>query len=202
MLMPDPRIQAEYFANREEMIQNQAGIMGIPPDTLARIIDPEHVIEKIRRDLKGQILQTTFEKDEKTGVLIPKNQWVKIGKEWLNEEGVEVVISILNSYINPHTVLTKLKEERIMELIHGLARNLNKLFYERAAEFGLDNAYKSILKYKICDLVEMTLRQSQDKTLLEALTQAYSVREIKGYGEEKKSMKDMLLSPFKRGDRY
>ncbi len=196
--MPDARDQADYFANREEQIGQQATMMGVSTEIMTLILDPAMIIERIRRDLKGEVLMTKWVKDKESGTQVPKNYWMKIGTRVMNDKGIEMVVSILNGYVNRNSLFTQLDEEEIYKIMLLLARNVNALFYSKGKEYELDNAYKSIVKDKICDMAFFALKSSQNKALMDAVTKSWSVRELKGYEGKKQGIGDLLLAPFKR----
>src|SRR5487761_2458175 len=111
--MVDPRDQADFFANQEQQVSQQASMLGFTKETMELLLDPALIIERIKRNLMGQVLATRWEKDEVSGTFVPKNYWEKEGVRLLNDEGVAMVVSILHSYINRNTIFTYLKKERI-----------------------------------------------------------------------------------------
>lgn len=159
------------------------------PQVLQMLIDPFTIIERIRRDLRGEVYDTR------------KRKWKRIGMRQMNDKGIEYVVSKLNKYINRNTILSTLKEKEVYDITRTIAINLNNDFYAKGEDWGVDPNLKASIKDDIVNLCFLALKQAQDGQLLKALTQAYSVREVRGIGKEGgKGVFDTLLSPF-RGDK-
>jgi len=159
-----------------------------PEKMIELILDPFKVIERVRHDLKGEVLAT----DGKT--------WLKYGKRVMNDKGIGYTVSILNKYVNRNTILSNLEETEIYSIIRNLDKNLADVFSNYHEDFGLDMNLMTMVKDGIVDMVFMALKQSKNKTLLDALTKAYSVREDIGR-DRKRGIGLGSLNPFKgRGE--
>ena len=193
-------MQKQEYSSFMPMPQQTPALMSLPQEVIDLILDPFKVIERIRRDLKGEVLVKRKFKDE-NGQEYEAWVYEEIGLRVMNDLGISFVTSILNKYVNRNTILSNLDEDEIYKIILQLDLNLNAIFYERGDEFELDPNMKSIVKDSITDMCFMALKQSQNKALLEALTKAYTVRELKGYPAEKRggisSIPSALMSPFK-----
>jgi hypothetical protein len=198
--MPDATYEADNFAHREDQIGQQAAMMGFTKETMELLLDPSLIIERIKRNLMGQVLMTRWVNDEASGTLVPQNYWAQEGIRLLNDEGVSMVVSILDSYINRNTIFTYLKSERILTLLEELAQDLNDLLYAEGDSYDLKENHRNTVMHRITFQVECVLRGSEDGALMNAVTKSWSVRELKGYqGEKKGGIGDLLLAPFKRG---
>jgi hypothetical protein len=190
--------QADSFAQKEEAMPSSS-LFSLPTEIIELILDPSLVIERVRRDLKGQILQVSYKKDA-NGNTYPISEWKKIGARVMNDKGVEMVVSILNKYVNRNSVFTQLEEEEIYKITRTLAKNLNALFYAKGEEFEIDVNYKSIIADGVTDMCFFAMKQSQNKALMEALTKFWSVKELKGDGwKQKQAFSLGDLNPFKGG---
>lgn len=197
--MPEPSEQADQHANREEPIAPPS-LYTLPSELVTLLLDATMVIEGIRHRLKGEIQMMRFVKDSE-GNDVPYTAYEKIGAEVMNDKGVEMVVSVVSGYINPESTFTTLDDEEIYKITRALDKNLNALFYSKGTEYDMDRNYKTITKDMICDICFCALKKSKDKALMEALTKSWSVRELKGYPPEKRGITDVLLSPFRGGNK-
>jgi len=154
----------------------------MPSQIIDQILDPYVVIERFRRNLRGEM----FSQEQR--------KWVLLGKRAMNDKGIREVISVLDTYVNRNTLLSNLDDEEIYKMILTLNKELNTLFYLRWKMFALEIEDISLLATRISDMCFLALKQANNKALLDALTKSYSVREMKGLPEEKKGLS---LNPFK-----
>jgi len=155
----------------------------IPSQIIDQILDPYIVIERFRRNLRGEM----FSQEQK--------KWMKLGKRSANDAGIREIISVLDTYVNRNTLLSNLDDEEIYKLTMTLNKELNTLFFMKWDKFDMDIADISLLTTRISDMCFLALKQANNKALLDALTKSYSVREMKGLPEEKKGLS---LNPFNR----
>ena len=71
-----------------------APIYGAPAQIIDQILDPAFVIERVRRNLKGEV-QNPLTKE-----------WEQWGKPMMNEDGLKEIVSLLDSYVNRNTLLS------------------------------------------------------------------------------------------------
>lgn len=192
----------------DEIIQQpqrmvQPSLYSLPKEMIELLLDATATIERVRHDLKGEVLITKAEADKETGETVYTQTWEQIGEKSMNDKGVRAVIKVLNMYINPESVLTQLNEDEIYKIIVNLDHNLNALFYARGKEFGLSNNMKSIVKDGICDIVFFALKKSLHGKFAESLLKSWSIDEQRFPDAKKPGFKDVLfsLSPLKGGSK-
>lgn len=173
-----------------------APITAMPKEILQLILDPSMIIERIRHDLKGETLKFGMFKDEESGEMLPRTWWESDGQRDLNDMGVEAVVSLLNKYINRNTIFTQLSEEEIYKITKTIDRNLTAMFAAKYEEYEIDLNRMSMTKDAIVDMCFFALKQSQNKALMEALTQLVTVSEVKDSSKQSFQLSD--LSPFGR----
>jgi len=164
-------------------------IVTAPQEVMKEILDPSNIIEKIRHNLKGEI-----EVIDSLG----KKRWDEKGAKIMNDDGINHIISILDSYINRNTLLSNLDDNEILMIIKPLDKELNALFYQKWRKFDLELEHWAITKNRIVDMVFLALKQANNKVLLDALTKAYSIREVKGFPERRKSVGEYFTGIFKK----
>ena len=142
-----------------------APIYSAAPEIIEQILDPAFVIERVRRNLKGQI-QNPITKE-----------WEQWGEPMMNENGLKEIVSLLDSYVNRNTLLSNLKEEEIYEMMRNFEKRLIDWLKVKHVDFGLDTKNLNIIKTRIVDMVFLALKQAQNRELLKALTQTYNVQE-------------------------
>jgi len=181
----------------------QPSLYSLPKEMIELLLDATATIERVRHDLKGEVLMTKAEVDKETGETVYTQSWEEIGEKSMNDVGVRSVIKILNMYINPESVLTQLTEKEIYKIILNLDYNINALFYARGKEFDLNDNMKSIVKDGICDIVFFALKKSLHGKFAESLLKSWSIDEQRFPDMKKTGVKDVLLglSPLKGGNK-
>jgi len=171
-------------------------IFRLPKDVITLILDPQVRLEKIRINLLGaKWSEVSKDKNGRPiyAFVVPKDR-----KGDMNESGVEEVMKILEMYISPETSLTNMDDNEIKMIVRILHKRLNAMFYEDWRDFGMKYNRISLITTKITDNVFMQLKKSKNKTLLDALTKAYTVKEFHDGSQKEKKGLDISLNPFKK----
>ena len=186
-----------YQPQPQRMIQ--PSLYSLPKEMVELLLDATATIERVRHDLKGEVLVTKAEID-KDGQTIYTQSWDAIGEKSMNDKGVRAVVKVLNMYINPESVLTQLDEKEIYKIILGLNYNLNALFYARGKEFELNDNMKGIVIDGVCDIIFFALKKSLNGKFAESLLKSWSIEEQRFPDMKRGSWKDTLmgLSPFQK----
>ena len=140
----------------------------------------QQVLEPVL-DMNGNQLQTTI--------------WRQTGKPFMNAEGVEEMINLLNSYVNRNTIFSQMDEKDIAKKMLILDFNIADLFESKYVDYDIDINRMTIVKDRICDMCDFAMKQSQNKALMDALTKLFSVSEMKDTTNKGFSLGD--LSPMK-----
>jgi len=158
-----------------EMVPNISApaIYAAAPQIIEAILDPAFVIERVRRNLKGQ----TQDPDTK--------KWVAYGKPVMNDDGIKEIVSLLDSYINRNTLLSNLEEKEIYTIMKNFDKRLGAWLLTNMKSFDIKQKNLNIIKTRIVDMVFFALKQAQNKELLKALTQTYNVQENRTPDEKK-----------------
>jgi len=164
----------------------QPAMWRVPTEFIEQILDPFWVIERFRHNLKGEILGS----DGKT--------WTGFGTSSMNDNGIRSTISILDSYINRNTLLSNLEDTEIYDMMKDLHKELNSHYYQNWKDYDMDVTGVSLIVTRLVDMCFLALKQAQDKVLLDALTKAYSVSEVKDEGRKKSTGIGISLNPFKK----
>ena len=160
---------------------SQPAIYGAPAQIIDQILDPAFVIERVRRNLKGEVQDP----DSK--------EWKQWGQPMMNENGIKEIVSLLDSYVNRNTLLSNLEDKEIYSMMKNLEKKLNAWFKVNYQGFDLDLKNINIIKTRIVDMIFLALKQAQDRELLKALTQSYSVQEQRHQGEKKAGLGMRIL---------
>src|SRR3989304_1497562 len=95
----------------------QPSLYALPKEIIELLLDSTAVIERIRHDLAGEVLQTNAKTDRESGATILTQSWEAIGERSMNDLGIRSVVKILNLYVNPETMMTQLSDEEIYKLM-------------------------------------------------------------------------------------
>lgn len=209
----------EYIPQAPPRMGQQSPISSMPTEVLEMIMDPSNIIERIRHDLNGEsgpyMVPLTKPKLDIDGrqvlndrgepmmepVLDEKNEqlmgtiWRQTGRPFMNAEGIEAMIEILNKYVNRNTIFSQMDEEEIRKKMLLLDYNIGDLFESKYVEYEIDINRMSIVKDGICDMCDFAMKQSQNKALMDALTKLFSVSEMKDTTKKGFTLSD--LSPMK-----
>lgn len=172
----------------------QPSLYALPKEMIELLLDATAIIERVRHDLKGEVLITEAKVDEKTGETVYIQRWDAIGEKSMNDKGVRAIVKVLNLYINPESTMTQLTDQEIYKIVLHLDYNLNALLYARGKEFELNENMKSIVKDGICDIVFMALKKSLNGKQLESLLKSYNIEEQRFPDMKKPGKLDTLLS--------
>lgn len=162
-------------------------MVSLPKEILEMVFDPSMVIERIRHDLKGETGPYIKHVDPKTGKecnsydegAIPVSYWLKNGQRDMNDQGVEAIVSMLNKYINRNSFFSNITEDEVYKIIKTISHNLNAMFASKYVEYEIDINRMSLIKEGLSDMIFLALKQSENATLMNSLTQLVSVSEVK-----------------------
>lgn len=172
-------------------------IISMPEEILRLILDPSKTIENLRHQLRGEVL-VWKQIDDGKGKVIPITVWEKHGMRQMNDRGIEYVVSKLESYISRNVVFTQLDEKEILRITKTIDKNITAVFAAKYQDFEMDKAHLTDIKDDIVHQCFFAMKQSQNKALMEALTQLVSITETKDTSPKSGfSLSD--LSPFGRG---
>lgn len=185
----DREDEADSFAGKEQVVT--PGIYAMPQEVLTLLLDQQMAIERLRHDLAGEILEVY--KDE-NGMITTR--WLEKGERKMNNHGIRFVTSVLSEYLSPSSATSDLEDDEIYMITREVAKFINGILYSKGKEFEVDPNYKTWILKSITHMIFIELKKSHNAMFIKALTQAYQVKELKGY-DKKKGITDVLLSPFK-----
>lgn len=174
-------------------------IISMPEEILRLILDPSKTIENLRHQLRGEVL-VWKQIDDGKGRMVPITVWEKHGMRQMNDRGIEYVVSKLESYISRNVVFTQLEEREILRITNTIDKNIGAVFAAKYQDFEIDKAHLTDIKDDIVHQCFFAMKQSQNKALMDALTQLVSITETKDTSQRGGfSLSD--LSPFKGGQK-
>lgn len=194
--MPDAEQQAESFANPSPLSPAETqlalpGIYAIPQEIAMLFLDSSSQIERVKHNLAGETLHTEMGEDK-----VIRQFWKADGEKKMNDRGVRHIVSLLDVYINPNTATSNLSDDEIYNISRRAYKVLNQILRAKGEEYGVDNNHKATILNTITDMIFIELKKAKDGATLKAMTQSYQVRELKGYGGEKKGLQLSDLNPM------
>lgn len=125
-----------------------------PSEESARwFFDYKQLYWEIRAKLYGGWL----EEDKKGNYVIKKPKYASY---FMNTQGIEGTMSVINAFVTKIQALTIFDEERIMELCRDLHITLAKHYYINMEKYDLDPIKATIVIRMIMNLFESNLRKS------------------------------------------
>jgi len=120
------------------------------PDLIRWQLDPAEIIEEMEHKLKGEVW------DAKTQKFVRR-----AGRDPLmNEDGINVILSLISPVISKVVILSNLKEEDIDAMMLDFSKNLICLFASEYHKFGIKKQYIPSIKTFICMIVQATLNRA------------------------------------------
>lgn len=159
----------------------------LPPMDDRWRFDTTRILDQFRHFLKGEI-----EKRDGT--------WQKVGKQIMNNTGIEECMTYLTSIINPNTLMSYLDKHEIYEMTRWAALKFNALVYEKGEIFDIHPYSVPILINSISDFIFTTLKRAQDGGERKSLTQTLEEKIIRTQKEKEGGWKVPSLNPFRRGE--
>lgn len=124
-------------------------------------------------------------------------QVVDSDKKPFNEYGVQLLMSVINFYINKNTILSNYDEETINSKMLGVGNEINDLLYLKYEEMGMDTAEKRRLYFmiirEICDSIHSCYMRAFGGEERESLRKVITYSQIDNNPQPK-----MLPSGFNR----
>lgn len=124
--------EADNYRANEQILSNQgytnAGIIQIRLDT-------DLLLEKIELYLSGLKKQSQF--DPKTETV--REEFVAVGKPKANKEGVQAIITFIQSVVNPQTVQGNIDETRCYGIIADARMDLTKMILISRGDWDIDS---------------------------------------------------------------
>lgn len=140
----------------EQQLQQSSPHAYYSPPAIATIpnllqqTNPDVILELIEHHLKGEVWQ---EQEKK---------WAVKYSPFLNEKGVNTIMTMLRGLINHNTILSNLGDKDIANLMHGVIDQIVILLYTRWKEFEIDKAHLTPIADLICNNAFFSLKRAYD----------------------------------------
>jgi len=144
-----------------------------------RTLNVNDIFEMLRHALKGEVVQNVPE----TIILDGKPQlskrldWVKSATPFMNDEGVEALIAILQLNMNQVVMSSNLDEEKIEEIVYNIDISVIKTLINNSYKWRIDVSKLSVIIESIRQLLYSVAYRSREGWLLDALTKITTINE-------------------------
>jgi len=162
---PQPQYQGGRFIEQYNLQMD--------PSIAKLQLDMTSTINFLEHDLKGERLH--IGEDKATGEMV--REWRPTGMRMMDDNGVQTVVSVLHTFLNPNTFLTVVDEEDIERIMSRFHRTLAGLLVDKQEEFAIENAYLYILMDKITNIVWLALKRGTGSMTLNAFTKSHKAVE-------------------------
>jgi len=145
-----------------------------PDDLIKYQLELNSILERVEHLLRGDIVK--FEKGNR---FYTKD----INKKFaiLNEYGVQMVMNVLQFYLNRNTILSNLSKEEVYQIINNFGKELTDLFYMKYNEMGLDTEKKrqqfTMMIIELIDMVRNAYSRAIDGQERRGLREARQVHQ-------------------------
>ena len=113
--------------------------------------------EKLYWEIKAHLFGGWLEEDKRGNYIIKKP---KSAKPFMNIEGIESTMALINAFVTKIGALTILSEDRILELCGDLHTKLSVLYYVNMDKYNLTPDKASVVIRMVMTSVEANLRKS------------------------------------------
>ncbi len=148
--MPEEKMPDSYYQQLEnqlvskdsELVRANQGMVSSmfsgqqEPNLIEFQLELNDIIERIEMLLRGKVLTTDTEGN--TTYEEPKDDDLKP----FNEFGVQLLMSIVTSYVNRNTILSNYKEERIYKILYDLGWEIADQIYLNYEKMGMNTPDK------------------------------------------------------------
>lgn len=189
-------IAAEMSASAYNNMQQQE------PNLIQWQLELDNILERIEHLFRGSVLKENKDTGELEYV-VPEDKDLVI----MNEYGVQLIMNILNFYLNRNTILSNYKEERVYEILRDLGEELADLIYINYEKMGLDSIQKksrsNVLVMNILHMVESAYNRSLRGGERDSMRTARVVTQTQPLGQQSITPMQMpqsrgfSLNPFK-----
>lgn len=152
-------------------------------------IDPSKVVEELYHALSGEV----YDYKNKT--------WTRKLKPFLNEGGVNTIITRVRAIVNQNTTMSNLDDERIHKIIVAIGDELDILLFLKYEEFEVDKANLTTIVSMVqemvyCSLMRAWLEGERDmfKDTIRSAEQSVSrsMTDESGFGKAKSFLGNMF----------
>lgn len=149
-------------------------------------IETTSILDEIEHKLKGEVFDYA------------KRRYEKKYDPWINEEGINVILSILYAYSNKSNILSRPSLAEIYFMCRSFRKDLAKMIFKKGEEFQIQKERRTLMVSMITNSVFLSLLRSKEGKEAEQLTLGTQRHEItrSGYGEQEK--KGFFPNMFKK----
>jgi len=147
-------------------------------------LDPEEIHDRVKHFLKNERW------DSKSG------EWVSDGEPLMNANGVNSVLNCLNMCVNKDTILSNLKESRLLFLCGDTQRALGSLIYIRARDFDVKKGSVNYIVKVVMNYIEIALKRCMDGGERDSIDKMEQIQRIY---QQKGDKKGFWLFPRNKG---
>ena len=163
-----------------------------PDDLIKYQLELNSILERVEHLLRGDIVK--FEKGNR---FYTKDDTGKFAI--LNERGVQMVMNVLQFYLNRNTILSNLSKEEVYQIINNFGKELTDLFYMKYDEMGLDTEKKrqqfTMIIIELVDMVRNAYSRAIDGIERKGLRESRQVHQTQQIMPENYSGKGGSMNP-------
>ncbi len=147
------------------------------------LLNPESELAQIENSLRGGYYQTYYNHENSQW----ETKFTRTGKDLLNEEGVQNVMSMATSVINKNVVLGNLTEDEIAQVMENFHASLASMLMRGYEKFNIQtiNDYHTIINI-VTNFARIFLSRTKDGIDRDLITQTQSTRETVQTGDDGK----------------
>ena len=88
--------------------------------------------------------------------------WIKKYNNWCNEDGINVMVSIISNYTNKNTYLGCLRKEQIDKKCEMMKIKVAKLLFSNYKTYEIDKSKREVIITIIVNAIHSALTRSED----------------------------------------
>lgn len=143
-------LQGDLSENLPEAPSIQAYQRKIAEDMSTKWLSSNEIIMTFQNMMCGLVL------DETTG------EYKQVGERLVNEKGLRMLVSFIQLHSNPVSALSKLSEDRILQLCGQAEKELNRQLLLHEDEWGIEKVNKDMIKNNVMNFMFFSLQRAAD----------------------------------------
>lgn len=136
----------------------KSNLAAIDPNYLKLRLDTQKLHQDILNFLSGT--RTVVEYDKNSGTYYEETE--KIGRPLANDEGIQAILSLVISLINPHTIQGNTDRKELQKILYHLEIGLAERLTLNYDKWGIDPEYRDHMIDTIMPMVHLILTRTID----------------------------------------
>jgi hypothetical protein len=145
------------------------------PSLIDKLLNTTEILLEFEHDLRGEIYD------------VGKQDFVPIGKRWMNEKGIKETISFVRPFYNKIVLSSNYDELTINKICLRAMDSYIDMLFVHSEEYGIEEKDLQPLVIKVGEMIYSALSSAGEGGLRSLMFKSVSERRIYGMNDEKKA---------------